>query len=221
MSRSIDRLLRLARKTGDRLIVHDPNEERDIVIMDLDQYELLVDAQKDLEEYIDDFQTYRDQFPSAQEERRVKEPAYREHVVPVEQPIVAEPYMDMAPSPSYEGEEREEAPLPTESYADSPVSKEDDHEEEFVPMPTLKHIEPDTQEIPVSPVTTGIGNWTPAVSLLEEKFRMLTGNKEGRPEAVKPAVDQEPRRVPMVSHEDMEQEFDEDDDEPVFLEEPV
>lgn len=36
---SLDRLINLAKKTGDRLIVHNPIDEHDVVIMDLDSYE--------------------------------------------------------------------------------------------------------------------------------------------------------------------------------------
>lgn len=39
---SLDRLLNLVKKTGDRLVVHDPINERDVVIMDLDSYEDLL-----------------------------------------------------------------------------------------------------------------------------------------------------------------------------------
>ena len=41
---SLDRLIRLAKKTGDRLIIHDPHGT-DIVLMDVDSYEALVDTQ--------------------------------------------------------------------------------------------------------------------------------------------------------------------------------
>ena|SRR3989338_2035023 len=36
---SLDRLINLARKTGDRLIVHQPDEGTDVVIMSVDEYE--------------------------------------------------------------------------------------------------------------------------------------------------------------------------------------
>ncbi len=49
MSHTWKRLLQLARKTGDRLIVTDPDGEDALVIMDLDQYELLLDAGGDAE----------------------------------------------------------------------------------------------------------------------------------------------------------------------------
>ncbi len=38
---SLDRLIDLAKKTGDRLIVHDPVHGRDVVIMDIEKYEEL------------------------------------------------------------------------------------------------------------------------------------------------------------------------------------
>ncbi len=39
---SFDRLIELAKKTGDRLIVHDPYEGKDMVVMDIDSYEHMV-----------------------------------------------------------------------------------------------------------------------------------------------------------------------------------
>lgn len=39
---SYDRLIDLAQRTGDRLIVHDPIEGRDIVIMDVNEYEKII-----------------------------------------------------------------------------------------------------------------------------------------------------------------------------------
>ncbi len=40
---SLDRLIRLSQKTGDKLIVHDPIEGNDVVIMSVDAYEYLLD----------------------------------------------------------------------------------------------------------------------------------------------------------------------------------
>ncbi|MDP2692536.1 MAG: hypothetical protein Q8O88_02755 [bacterium] len=45
---SLDRLINLARKTGDRLIVHQPDRGEDIVIMDVDEYELLFENRRDV-----------------------------------------------------------------------------------------------------------------------------------------------------------------------------
>lgn len=42
---SLDHLIKLARRTGDRLIVHDSSGEKDLVIMDIDSYEQLLDLQ--------------------------------------------------------------------------------------------------------------------------------------------------------------------------------
>jgi hypothetical protein len=39
---SLDRLINLAKRTGDRLIIHDPVQGRDLVILDIDAYEKLV-----------------------------------------------------------------------------------------------------------------------------------------------------------------------------------
>ena len=46
MHHSYDRLINLAKRTGDRLIVHDPVEGRDVVIMDIDEYEMIVDERE-------------------------------------------------------------------------------------------------------------------------------------------------------------------------------
>jgi len=43
MSAKLERLIRLAQKTGDTLIIHDKDSARDIVLMDVDQYEIMVD----------------------------------------------------------------------------------------------------------------------------------------------------------------------------------
>ena len=45
---SLDRLIKLAKRTGDRLIVHNPADEIDIVIMDVSEYENLLDEKKDV-----------------------------------------------------------------------------------------------------------------------------------------------------------------------------
>ncbi len=45
---SLDRLIKLAKKTGDRLIVHNPIDETDIVIMDVSEYENLLDEKEDV-----------------------------------------------------------------------------------------------------------------------------------------------------------------------------
>ncbi|OGH78996.1 MAG: hypothetical protein A3G08_04650 [Candidatus Magasanikbacteria bacterium RIFCSPLOWO2_12_FULL_47_9b] len=40
---SLERLIDLAQRTGDRLVVHDPFNGRDIVLLDVDDYEALLD----------------------------------------------------------------------------------------------------------------------------------------------------------------------------------
>src|SRR3989338_5339306 len=45
---SLDRLINLAKRTGDRLIVHDAIMGRDVVILDLDSYERLLDKKEDI-----------------------------------------------------------------------------------------------------------------------------------------------------------------------------
>lgn len=43
MSERLERLIRLAQKTGDRLIVHDPASDTDVVLMSIDEYEHFFD----------------------------------------------------------------------------------------------------------------------------------------------------------------------------------
>ncbi|PIR74001.1 MAG: hypothetical protein COU35_04835 [Candidatus Magasanikbacteria bacterium CG10_big_fil_rev_8_21_14_0_10_47_10] len=50
MSNSIERLINLARRTGDRLIVHDPIGGKDLVIMDVEQYKQLLDGRESIAE---------------------------------------------------------------------------------------------------------------------------------------------------------------------------
>lgn len=45
---SLDRLINLARRTGDRLIVHQPDKGNDVVIMDVDEYEVLFSDRHDV-----------------------------------------------------------------------------------------------------------------------------------------------------------------------------
>lgn len=48
---SLDRLIRLAQRTGDRLIVHDPVNGQDIVLLDIASYEQLL-ADKGKEDFV-------------------------------------------------------------------------------------------------------------------------------------------------------------------------
>lgn len=47
--RSMERLVGLAQKTGGKLIVHNPLEDHDVVILDVDEYEKLVLGENDYE----------------------------------------------------------------------------------------------------------------------------------------------------------------------------
>ncbi len=44
MSHSLDRLLRLVKRTGDTLVVHNSQEDQDLVILNIDRYEDLVEG---------------------------------------------------------------------------------------------------------------------------------------------------------------------------------
>jgi len=58
MDQQFKRIIDLVRRTGDRLIVTDTDGKNSYVIMDLDQYELLVDLESEfLEEETPDFYT--------------------------------------------------------------------------------------------------------------------------------------------------------------------
>ena len=50
MSHSLDRLLRLVKRTGDTLVVHNPQEDQDLVILNIDQYEDLLEATSEARE---------------------------------------------------------------------------------------------------------------------------------------------------------------------------
>jgi len=54
MYSSLDRLITLAKKTGDRLIVHDEFMGHDVVIMDVDQYEKLWDRGQQIDQELED-----------------------------------------------------------------------------------------------------------------------------------------------------------------------
>lgn len=43
---SLDHLIDLARRTGDRLIIHNPLESQDVVIMTVNEYEKLIDEEE-------------------------------------------------------------------------------------------------------------------------------------------------------------------------------
>ncbi|MFA4830963.1 MAG: hypothetical protein WC862_00765 [Patescibacteria group bacterium] len=43
---SLDHLINLAQRTGDRLIVHNPTDNQDVVIMSVDEYENLIDGKR-------------------------------------------------------------------------------------------------------------------------------------------------------------------------------
>jgi len=43
-SHSLERLLKLSQKTGDRLVIHDSQTDESMVIMNLDEYEHLIDC---------------------------------------------------------------------------------------------------------------------------------------------------------------------------------
>lgn len=229
MSRSLERLLKLARRTGDRLIVHDPAAEDDIVIMSVGQYEGLLDAKEDLEEYMDEFESFRGQIAQKKERRveesvpepeeityeapvmntsRVQEPAVMESMPePLNTPVVQDIPEEASPFPFEEPDEEIEVPVAETQPEPKP--------EPIVNPEPLYHPIGEQQQRPVG------SNWTPAIALLEEKFRVLTKQSggEGTPSAT-PVGEPEPRQVPMVPHEEEMDEF-EDDDEPIFFEEPV
>ncbi|KKW42217.1 MAG: hypothetical protein UY92_C0009G0021 [Candidatus Magasanikbacteria bacterium GW2011_GWA2_56_11] len=46
MTKRFDRLLSLAQKTGNPLIVHDRSEKRDMVVLSVDEYEMMLDTQE-------------------------------------------------------------------------------------------------------------------------------------------------------------------------------
>lgn len=78
---SLDRLIRLAQKTGDRLIVHNATEDSDVVIMDLDSYERLLHIDDEEEVRVEDIPfdaPWDDPYRPLSESRRYGHPLYDE-----------------------------------------------------------------------------------------------------------------------------------------------
>lgn len=237
MSRSLERLLKLARRTGDRLIVHDPTADEDIVIMSINQYEHLLDAQEDLETYMEDFEAIQERLGQKQSKPLAREVVRDEQYIPeddreYEQPVMSTPSVQVGSDASPSVLQNETMPLPDERLSPPPRIQEAVHPitEELPPLEPEEGVSPvlpsepeyhPLGEQPAQPPANPRSSWTPASTLLEDKFRALTSGTSTVAQLRRDLPDMEPRRVPMVQHEAEMDDIDEEGDEPIFFEEPV
>ncbi len=192
---SIERLIDLARRTGDRLIVHDPAEDVDIVIMDLDSYEALIDSSQ-----TDVFGVMSD------------EPAFDFDDITADRPsedIIFE-------SSNVESEHRPDPVNPFETTftpdEDAHISQEEDpvFEAPQSPSPDPSFLE--------TVSSNPIPHWSVAGEVIKEKFDSMKSQEQSNDVTVEDL----PFDVPFKKQENIG-ELDEQrlDDDPVFLEEPI
>jgi hypothetical protein len=226
---SIDRLIKLAKKTGDRLIIHDPVEGNDVVIMDIDSYEMLMDTQIDLfESLVDEHEPEMfgdeselpEDYPVEEYEEEVD--AKREDLVQAihaldklmdeERAEEPETFEEAIVVPEFETPQSAPEALPVEDEEDNSIVDNSEY------IPTDETIQP-----PASPLPK---NWSPTSDVLKNRFPGMNISKNDAPEppvqSQAVTVEDLPFDVPFKA-EDNIGELDEErlDDDPVFLEEPV
>ncbi len=193
---SLERLIRLAKKTGDTLIVHDPVHGDDIVIMLVDNYETLL-LEKDMceQRFLE-----RSENVSSREE-------WQRHVIVPDIPLP--PPMPRVIDPETEEDEDRGEGMETD---DMPPFPEDDVEDAERGEP-LKDgggvVEPQIVPLPsVVPPQTQSSGWHTVGGVARDRFLSgdwLRHDREKEERAAGQGVIQD----------------DEDDDDPVFYEEPV
>ncbi len=219
MSR-LERLLKLAQKTGDTLIVHD-EKERDMVIMDVTMYEVL----HDMYGMRGDMMSHGCEDCDCGGHDDVATMSEREMLDKINH--------DIAEWRSYreEDEQWDRASVLEDDLISHPPF--DPFEEDLVHEPAwhragdILHDRKDTYDIPVD--TTDNDNM-PDMKIEDIRVNFVESKE---PEVVEPEYDElgeaglgkAPKTdIPFVSHDDL-QEIEEtpvsDDDEPVFFEEPV
>lgn len=242
MSNRLERLIELARRTGDRLIIHDPSAQRDLVIMDLDQYELLVTCADEIQSQIDE---------DLEEAHSVELESSEnfDHQESVTSSFVDSEERDWEAAEKQIDEINREIAflreqlskqntLNQESVLEEELKEEIYHEEirkadEFVPVIeelSVKNEELLIEKEEIVPQNNPIQNtektqpdWHLASELLAEKFnRLKNGEIPVEPFAPLPRRIEEPQRVPVPPYGGVFQgEYEESEDEPIFLEEPV
>lgn len=192
---SLDRLIKLAQKTGDKLIVHDPLYGEDVVIMSVDQYEDMIDKSQsetdtwDLEDYNRKWKEYRDD-PFAPASSAPTPPGWYDELE--------------------EDEDEEEYDLPWEEESpwQSTGSIIDDlYPQEGIPGPEL----------------TSHGSDYDLASDYEEDWEIDDPALPSTPDFYSTNVHEEPQlsQVPYQNHGEFEMNKASIDDEPVFYEEPI
>lgn len=166
--KSIQKLLQLAKKTGDRLIVHDPTTDDAFVILDIQSYQEFVDAKNDwddLEDVVTNIADHNEEPISTKDEsqHQVEQPEFSQHHEPV--PIPNEP-------PSLQDIDDQSKPIdffPEEEVVmpedNSTTQKEDKkHEQEQKPL-----INPSDQK------TNANTDWFSAGSILKDRYAQDNG----------------------------------------------
>jgi hypothetical protein len=203
---SLERLIRLAQKTGDKLIVHDPINERDVVLMSVDDYEALLSLRE--------MQNTPQTLPYFPPRERKEE--WQNHVIvpdvplPPPMPRVVDPDEENGEDDRVPGEgmETDDAPpLPFELPSDIEEPSEDDdlfpeeREVEESREPRLVPIEP-----PVMP--TQSASWHSVGGVARERF--LSGDWL-----------RQDREKEENETKEGKKGVEEEGDEPVFYEEPI
>lgn len=219
---SLDRLIKLAHRTGDRLIVHQPTGE-DIVIMDIDAYESML-------EHLEMIDTLQEQLDDFFEEDEA-----------TDQPV----YDDLEPSDAGQWDHVGALLGGWEPAKESDEERIQRERDEIEQVTTLDHdpededlmpLEPEDDEVPL-PREEGAGE---AQAAHDGHGEMLPRDHQSSPPGdwvlhqegqseqdlaseEEPRVEELPREIPLSTHDTQVQAEEEplEGDEPVFYEEPV
>ncbi len=193
---SFERLIRLAQKTGHTLIVHDPIQGRDVVLVSVDEYEELLsgrEREKELQEAV----------------RQSLVPTWQEQVFvpdvppPPPMPPVVDPDTDIPPLREYEFSSHEEEKDDTSLLEGDEEDLGDLFEEE------KEKTEKTTIERSVS--AEAAPGWNSLGAIARQRFQSgawMRGERERLADEV-------------FAPKQTEKKSDEEGEEPIFYEEPV
>lgn len=204
---SLERLIRLAQKTGDKLIIHDPVNEQDVVLMSVDDYEALLSLK---DEQVP-------QIPSYFSPKR-REEEWQNHVIvpdvplPPPMPRVVDPEEediseDYAPG---EGVVTDDSnPFPSDAFLEKEGSSSEEEREMIKEDNTTEDKEFEVVPLPhvVLPPAQSSG-WHSVGGVARDRF--LSGDWMRHD----PDDDKKPGKNEVKNEE-------EDGDDPVFYEEPI
>lgn len=203
---SLERLIKLARRTGDRLIIQDIDSDKHIVILDIDSYEALVDAQMEMLDKMTD------------------EP---DEISMYEEPVPVNPFEDNSRPGMFQSTDHDY------DFLDEDESEEAEDTENIGPSSELFErktpdttksdtikpdtIKPDTIKKEQSNGVSAPG-WSSAADILKNKF----GHNSSKTVDQEIILEELPFDVPFKPEENIG-EFNEEklEDNPVFLEEPI